>query len=121
MRKVLAIGRPTKIMLLTMSNIVSRKQADPGPAAKGWAFARLLLRVRFLRKLGTLSTHGYLAETGWVRSVCRAETAISDSRRPTESDGVRALMFHPPRLAPHRDGVPTPTLQSIIAPSIPKA
>ena len=42
--------------------------------------------------------------------MCRAETAISDSRRPTESDGVRALMFRPtgvrhytPRWRSHAD------------------
>ena len=55
--------------------------------------------------------------------MCRAETAI-DSRRPTESDGVRALMFHPPdwRPALHTaTAFPHPTLQSVIAPSIPKA
>jgi hypothetical protein len=97
MRKVLAIGRPTKIMLLKMSNIVSREQADLGPAAKGWAFARLLLRVRFLRKLGTLSTHGYLAETGWVRSVCRAETAI-DATAPLPWATFPYIAFLGPRL-----------------------
>ena len=39
------------------------------PARKAWRFLRLLARPAFARKLGTLATEGYLAETGWVRSV----------------------------------------------------
>lgn len=84
-------------MRLTMSNIVSKEQAEPGPAAKGWAFARLLLRMRFLRKLGTLATHGYLAETGWVRSVLRDEGAI-DATGPVPWATFPYIAFIGPRL-----------------------
>ncbi|MEY4938631.1 MAG: hypothetical protein RIQ93_366 [Verrucomicrobiota bacterium] len=70
-----------------MSNIDSREPGaqpaealtaprQPSPWAKGWAFARLLARVRFVRKLGTLTTHGYLAQSGWVDSVLRDPITI---------------------------------------------
>jgi hypothetical protein len=49
-------------------------QPDPprplSPLRKAWGFLRLLARPALARKLGTLVTEGYLAETGWVRSVC---------------------------------------------------
>lgn len=59
-----------------MSILKSRIEAQlpvPGPTLleKGWGFARLLTRPRFARKLVTLSTSGYLAQSGWVRSVMR--------------------------------------------------
>lgn len=59
-----------------MSILKSRTEAQlpvPVPTLfeKGWGFARLLARPRFARKLVTLATSGYLAQTGWVRSVMR--------------------------------------------------
>ncbi len=48
------------------------------PTQKAWRFLRLLAQPKLARKLGTLVTDGYLAETGWVRSV--AENAIVDAR-----------------------------------------
>lgn len=41
------------------------------PLRKALGFARLLSRPRVSRKLGTLVTEGYLARSGWVRSVSR--------------------------------------------------
>jgi hypothetical protein len=48
------------------------------PARKAWRFLRLLARPVLARKLGTLATTGYLAETGWVRSVLGG--AVVDAR-----------------------------------------
>lgn len=45
------------------------KESSLAPVAKAAAFLRLLLRPAVARRLGTLVTEGYLAETGWVRSV----------------------------------------------------
>ncbi len=45
------------------------------PARKTWWFLRLLARPALARKLGTLVTEGYLARTGWVRSVCEGTVA----------------------------------------------
>ena len=42
------------------------------PARKAWRFFCLLLRPMIARKLGTLVTEGYLADSGWVRSVAEA-------------------------------------------------
>lgn len=43
------------------------------PVQKLHRFARLMLRPAAARKLATLATCGYLAETGWVRSVVSGE------------------------------------------------
>jgi len=48
------------------------------PARKAWRFLCLLARPALARKLGTLATTGYLAETGWVRSVL--DDAVVDAR-----------------------------------------
>lgn len=47
------------------------------PARKAARFARLLCRPAIARKLGTLVTEGYLAESGWVRSA--AERRVVDA------------------------------------------
>jgi len=39
------------------------------PVRKAWAFVGMLVRPSVARKLGTLVTEGYLAETGWTESV----------------------------------------------------
>jgi len=43
--------------------------APLSPSRKAWMFLCLLSHPKFARKLGTLVTEGYLARTGWVRSV----------------------------------------------------
>lgn len=47
-------------------------------ARKAWLFLCLLAHPRFARKLGTLVTEGYLARTGWVRSVLTASIVDAD-------------------------------------------
>ncbi len=96
-------------MRQTMSNIDSKEPAarpavapaagEPSPLAKGWAFVRLLARIRFARKLGTLATHGYLAETGWVRSVLR-EAATIDAAAPLPWATYPYIAFIAERLRP---------------------
>lgn len=51
-----------------MSETPSRPQ-PLSPARKTWRFLRLLVQPAVARKLGTLATEGYLAESGWMRSV----------------------------------------------------
>lgn len=73
---------------------------SPSPPVKTWRFARLLLRPALARKLGTLVTDGYLAETGWVRSV------ISHDLVDAEGEAVPwmtqpFLDFLRPRIQPH--------------------
>jgi len=43
--------------------------APLSPSRKAWMFLCLLSHPKFARKLGTLVTEGYLARSGWVRSV----------------------------------------------------
>jgi hypothetical protein len=50
------------------------------PAAKAMHFVRLLLRPALARKLGTLVTEGYLARTGWVRSVQTGKVVGEDQQ-----------------------------------------
>ncbi len=51
-----------------------RGEREELPAGrKALRFLALLTRARVARKLGTLVTDGYLAETGWVRSLERDE------------------------------------------------
>ena len=50
------------------------------PARKAWLFLRLLARPTLARKLGTLVTEGYLARTGWVRSVLSGEIVDEDGK-----------------------------------------
>lgn len=70
------------------------------PPVKAWRFARLLLRPALARKLGTLVTEGYLAETGWVRSVISHELVDA-------AGGAVPWMTQPfldflrPRIQPH--------------------
>ena len=47
------------------------------PAAKAGRFIRLLLQPALARRIGTLVTEGYLARTGWVRSV--GDAAVVDA------------------------------------------
>lgn len=47
------------------------------PAAKAGRFIRLLLHPALARRIGTLVTEGYLARTGWVRSV--GDAAVVDA------------------------------------------
>ena len=89
-----------------MSILDSRAESDtpasaraPGAWSKGGAFLRLLLRPRFARKLGTLATAGYLAETGWVRSVLRTEGSI-DAEHALPWATFPYIAFIAPRLRP---------------------
>lgn len=51
------------------------------PVRKAFRFLRLLLNPALARKLGTLTTEGYLERTGWVRSVAggRVVTSAGDA------------------------------------------
>lgn len=68
-------------------------------AGKAWRFLCLLSRPAVARKLGTLTTEGYLAETGWIRSV--AERAVVDaSGAPLPWATLPFVDFITPRLRP---------------------
>lgn len=60
-------------------------------------FLRLLARPVFARKLGTLVTAGYLAETGWVRSV-RAGAIVDAGGAPQPWTTFPFIDFLGPRL-----------------------
>ena len=72
---------------------------EPTPLAKAWAYFGLLSRLRFARKLGTAATHGYLAQTGWVRSVLRAAGTI-ETAAPLPWATFPYIAFIGPRLRP---------------------
>lgn len=66
-----------------MSILESKAAFGPRPAdgwreaiRKGGAFLWLLMHPQLARKLGTLSTRGYLADTGWIRSTLRPRGAL---------------------------------------------
>jgi hypothetical protein len=69
------------------------------PARKAWRFACLLVRPALARKLGTLVTEGYLAQTGWVRSVLTDEVVDADGG-PLPWMTRPFLDFIAPRLQP---------------------
>jgi hypothetical protein len=52
-------------------------RSNLAPGRKLLRFLRLCLRPRVARKLGTIATDGYLADTGWIRSI--ASDAIVDA------------------------------------------
>ncbi len=60
-------------------------------------FFGLLLRPRFARKLGTLVTDGYLARTGWVRSVLTGRI-VDAAGEPTPWMSRPFIDFAAPRL-----------------------
>ena len=67
------------------------------PARKAWRFLRLLARPALARKLGTLVTEGYLAETGWVRSVL-GDTVVDAHGAPLPWATLPFIDFIAPRL-----------------------
>jgi hypothetical protein len=67
------------------------------PARKAWRFLRLLARPALARKLGTLATAGYLAETGWVRSVLGG-TVVDAHGAPLPWATLPFIDFIAPRL-----------------------
>jgi len=69
------------------------------PTQKAWRLLRLLARPALARKLGTLVTDGYLAETGWVRSVCEA-AVVDASGEPLPWLTLPCIDFLASRLKP---------------------
>lgn len=69
------------------------------PARKAWLSLSLLARPALARKLGTLITDGYLADTGWVRSVCAA-AVVDASGEPLPWLAFPFVDFLGPRLKP---------------------
>jgi len=70
------------------------------PVQKAGRLLRLLARPALARKLGTLVTEGYLAETGWVRSVCSG--TVVDARGEALPWATFAFIdFITPRLQAH--------------------
>jgi hypothetical protein len=67
------------------------------PPRKAWRFFRLLLRPAVARKLGTLATEGYLAETGWTRSVASG-TVVDRQGAPLPWATLPFVDFIAPRL-----------------------
>ena len=74
-------------------------ERTPGlsPGRKAWLFLRLLSRPALARKLGTLVTEGYLARTGWVRSVITGEI-VDEAGRPVPWMTRPFVDFITPRL-----------------------
>jgi len=68
-------------------------------ARKAWRFLCLLAQPRLARKLGTLVTEGYLAQTGWVRSVLSGEIVGADGE-PVPWMTRSFIDFIAPRLNP---------------------
>lgn len=74
-------------------------ETSPSPSAlrKGWRFLRLLAQPHVARKLGTLSTEGYLAQTGWTRSA--AQRVLVDAKgEPQPWMTLPFIAFIAPRL-----------------------
>lgn len=67
------------------------------PIRKASTFLGLLARPRFVRKLGTLVTEGYLAKSGWVRSVLE-ERIVDAVGRPLPWMTQPFIDFIEPRL-----------------------
>jgi len=69
------------------------------PTQKAWRTLRLLARPALARKLGTLITDGYLADTGWVRSV-RDAAMVDAGGDPLPWLTYPCIAFLAPRLKP---------------------
>lgn len=70
------------------------------PAAKAGRFLRLLMRPVLARRIGTLVTEGYLARTGWVRSVLSGRIVGQDGE-PLPWMTYPFIDFIGPRLTQH--------------------
>lgn len=69
------------------------------PGQKALRFFHVLLQPKLARNLGTLATEGYLAETGWVRSV--ASGSVVDAQgAPLPWATLPYIDFIGPRLRP---------------------
>lgn len=83
-----------------MSCFPDHKPPALSPAQKAWAFFRQLARPALARKLGTLVTEGYLAETGWVRSMAIGQI-VDGQGEPLPWLTYPFIEFLTPRLQPH--------------------
>jgi len=82
-----------------MSNIIESSHRL-SPARKAWLFLRLLSRPALARRLATLVTEGYLAQTGWMRSAA-TDSVVDACGAPVPWATLPFIDFLTPRLQPH--------------------